>query len=168
MGNIIFVTGIHGVGKTTYCKKLSEKLKLPHFSASDIIRSQLSTTITSNSKNVKNAEKNQDILLQGIEALNLKNKEIILDGHFVLMQNKKVQRLPLSTYQELGIKEIILLKDTPEKIYKRQLSRDKKSEFTISFMDEMQKEEINYAEEVSKLLDIELKIVSVVEIDTTK
>jgi len=168
LGNIIFVTGIHGVGKTTYCKKLSEKLKLPHFSASDIIRSQLSTTITSNSKNVKNAEKNQDILLQGIEALNLKNKEIILDGHFVLMQNKKVQRLPLSTYQELGIKEIILLKDTPEKIYKRQLSRDKKSEFTISFMDEMQKEEINYAEEVSKLLDIELKIVSVVEIDTTK
>ncbi len=168
MGNIIFVAGIHGVGKTTYCKKLSEKLKLPHFSASDIIRSQLSTTITSNSKNVKNAEKNQDILLQGIEALNLKNKEIILDGHFVLMQNKKVQRLPLSTYQELSIKEIILLKDTPEKIYKRQLSRDKKSEFTISFMDEMQKEEINYAEEVSKLLDIELKIVSVVEIDTTK
>ncbi len=166
MGNITFVSGIHGVGKTTYCKKLAGNLGLPHFSASDIIRSQLSTAIISNSKNVKNAGENQDILLQGIEALNLKSKKIILDGHFVLMQNGEVQRLPLSTYQNLGIKEIILLKDAPEKIYKRQLSRDKKSEFTIAFMDEMQKEEISYAKEVAKLLDIKLKII-LVEIDTT-
>ena len=35
--NIIFVGGIHGVGKTTFCKNIVKKSELEHFSSSELI-----------------------------------------------------------------------------------------------------------------------------------
>ena len=34
---IIFVSGVHGVGKTTLCKKIASRYKIEHFSASNLI-----------------------------------------------------------------------------------------------------------------------------------
>ncbi len=136
---------------------------LLHYSASDIIRSQNSSAIKLKAKDVKDADKNQDILLQGLKEIELTNKEIILDGHFVLLQNKSVTRLPISTYKSLGIKKIFLLNDKPEKIYKRILNRDKKTNLSIEILDNMQEQEIEYAQEISKLLGIELEVINVVD-----
>lgn len=160
---IVFVAGVHGVGKTTYCKEFSKSLKLPHFSASDIIRSQKASAIQSNTKSVKDTGKNQDLLLQGIESLELKNKEIILDGHFVLLQNNEIKRLPLSTYQGLRLKKIILLSDAPENIYKRITARDIDSQFSVQLINKMQIAETEYAKEVSQVLDIGLEIVTIID-----
>ncbi len=160
---MVFVTGVHGVGKTTYCKELSEKLQIPNFSASDIIRSQKSSALDENTKVVEDPEGNQDILLTGLENLDLKNKEIILDGHFVLIQKDEIKRLPFSTFKSLNISKVILLHDQPEKILQRMNSRDNTSKFTVELIDEMQKLEIEYAEEVSKLLNIRLEKTKIIE-----
>lgn len=161
--NVIFVAGVHSVGKTTYCIDLSEQLQIPHFSASDIIRSQKSSALKDNSKVVKDADGNQDILLTGIENLNLKDKEIILDGHFVLIQNDEIKRLPFNTFKSLNISKVILLHDQPEKILQRINLRDNTSKFTVELIDEMQNLEIEYAEEVSELLGIELEKIKIIE-----
>lgn len=163
---IVFVAGVHGVGKTTYCKELSKNLKLPHFSASDIIRSQKASAVQSNTKNVKDAGKNQDLLLQGIESLELTNKEIILDGHFVLLQNDDIKHLPLSTYVGLQLKKIILLNDSPENIYKRITARDVDSQFSVDLINKMQIAETEYAKEASKVLDVELEVVTIIDKST--
>lgn len=36
--NIIFIAGIHGVGKSTLCKKLSSRYNIEHYSASELIK----------------------------------------------------------------------------------------------------------------------------------
>ena len=161
--NIIFVAGVHGVGKTTYCYELSKKLGLQHFSASDIIRSQKASAVPLNTKSVKNTEKNQDLLLQGIEGLELFNKDIILDGHFVLLQNDEIKHLPLSTYEGLRINKIILLSDSPENIYKRITARDVDSQFSVDLINRMQIAETEYAKEVSQVLDVKLKVVTIID-----
>ena len=164
--NVIFVAGVHGVGKTTYCKELSEKLQIPHFSASDIIRSQKASALEANTKEVKDAEGNQDLLIKGLEKLNLTDEEIILDGHFVLIQNDELKRLPFSTFKSLNISKVLLLHDLPEKILQRINLRDNTSKFTVELIYLMQKLEIEYAEEVSKLLNIRLEKIQVIEFDS--
>ena len=64
---IIFVGGIHGVGKTTLCRKISEKLLLKHFSASDLISNLKSENIAKDKK-VSDVNENQNILLESIKA----------------------------------------------------------------------------------------------------
>lgn len=36
--NIIFIGGVHGVGKGTICQKIKEKLDFTHLSASEVLK----------------------------------------------------------------------------------------------------------------------------------
>jgi adenylate kinase len=38
MGNIAFIGGIHGVGKSTICQQICDKLNLVYLSASELIK----------------------------------------------------------------------------------------------------------------------------------
>lgn len=38
MKNIIFIGGIHGVGKGTLCEKVCNKLNIKHLSASEVLK----------------------------------------------------------------------------------------------------------------------------------
>jgi hypothetical protein len=66
--NLIFVGGIHGVGKTTLCKKLTEELHFNHYSASQLIKMLKSENGDGDNKNkgVKNIDGNQDLLITAI------------------------------------------------------------------------------------------------------
>src|SRR5262249_1164106 len=99
--NVIFVGGIHGVGKTTYCEKLSSDLNLKHYSASDLIKEVKRTN--SVHKNVKNIPQNQDILLDAIDKCFYENKWYILDGHFCLLNEQgSISPIPFATFQSIG------------------------------------------------------------------
>ena len=64
---MIFVCGIHGVGKTFFCEKLSKRTKLPMFSASRLILDNKEKNFKN--KQVDNIDINEEVLIDQINKL---------------------------------------------------------------------------------------------------
>lgn len=156
---IIFIGGIHGVGKTTLCRKISEALLIKHYSASELI-SKLKVQTISKDKKVSNIGENQDILLESINSFVHEKGYYLLDGHFCLLNSDgHITEISFDTYKSLELKEIIVLVDNEAKICERLANRDKK-QYSINLIKEFQEKEIHYAKEVAKRMDIRCKIIN--------
>lgn len=154
---MIFISGVHGVGKTFFTKQLQKKSKIKIFTASDLIERYKKVTF-SKDKVVSDIEENQDILLKAILEKNKEEKNYLLDGHFCLIGKfGNIERIPYETYEKLNPQAILLLTENPKKIAERRLDRDG----IIESVDEIQKfqeMEEEYAYEVAHRLGIKLFI----------
>lgn len=120
----IFVAGVYGVGKSTLCNALSKALNIPAFSAGDLISGVNGEKYGAN-KAVKNKENNQEILADIVSSLLLKDKKIILAGHFCIFdRNNNVDCLPESVFSNLEIERIILLEANVDRIVQNLTLRD--------------------------------------------
>ncbi len=148
---MIFIGGVHGVGKSYVCDIISENTGLETYSASYLI-SEFKMKNFSKDKRVSEINKNQDLL---IKAFNYINKpECILDGHFCLLdESNKITRIPMSTFKELAPQKIVLLYDTPGLITNRLYKRDGIF-YNINNIEKFQNEELLYFQEVVKTLNI--------------
>lgn len=157
---LIFVGGIHGVGKTTVCAAVAAELGLIHLTASALIRKQkerLKERDTDLGKTVTDVGRNQDLLVESLRAeYSERPGSYLLDGHFTI-PNKvgKLEPVPLATFKNLGPGALIILLDEPSSIAERILKRD-----GIPVPSEMAEErqtcELNHARAVSKHLELEL------------
>ncbi|WP_054942599.1 ATP-binding protein [Paenibacillus ihuae] len=153
MRNIIFVAGIHGVGKTSFCKEISAQYNIKSFSASQLISSKTNIDYFENKK-VSNIDENQNILIEAIKELRLHNNLFILEGHFCLLDKHGViSRIPKSTFFSLQIKGIIVLSAPIEIIYSRLKNRGTEV-VSISFLKKFLEEEMIYSHEISNILDV--------------
>lgn len=154
--NIFFVGGIHGVGKTTFCMNLSKDLDIPSFTASEIINKS-----TSNKQiEVDKIIDNQKLLINGLSLI-AKSTDILLDGHFVLLNhNHEIIRISMDAFKDINPKVIFVLIDTPKAIYNRLLRRDN-TQYSIETLEKMQKEEISNAKAISEELNIPLYVMDV-------
>ena len=59
---ILFVGGIHGVGKSTLCDSICERMNVAHHSASELISKFVKVSHSAN-KRVTDVGKNQDVLI---------------------------------------------------------------------------------------------------------
>ncbi|KZL48910.1 hypothetical protein A2T98_15550 [Nodularia spumigena CENA596] len=150
---IIFVGGVHGVGKTTICHTIASRFNIKHFSASNLISLEKEEDHLLN-KQVDNVTENQDVLVTAIDKyLNIDNW-YLLDGHFCLLnKNNEVTKIPYSTYQAISPSAIIVLIDEPDKIYTRLNSRDS-IQHELALLRSFQEQEIDYAEEIRDKLNI--------------
>ena len=64
--NVIFIAGVHAVGKSTSCKVVSERMDIPHYSASELIREARSSALSDNTKLVADIADNQHLLIQSV------------------------------------------------------------------------------------------------------
>lgn len=153
MNNTIFVSGIHGVGKTTFCNWLSKELQLNFYSAGQLINQKINND--SKNKEVSNVEKNQDILIQAINDL-VEEDKYILDGHSSLIKKDgQISKVPLQTFKELNLNIIIQLFEDTSTIQERLQQRDNK-EYTIALLDELQNTDIQHSKYISRELKIPL------------
>lgn len=153
---IIFIAGIHGVGKSRLCKESSIYQKVQYLSSSDIIRQY--KFIHTEDKSVKKNQihKNQDLLIRGLELIEENNSILLLDGHFLLFDENNIpSKIPLSTFKKIHPICIIVIVDDPKKIALRLLERDHK-EYPIKLLDKMQRDELQYASEIANLLKVPL------------
>lgn len=154
---MIFISGIHGVGKSYFCNQIKSKIGIETYTASELISSEKSESFSTN-KQIKDIERNQEFLLKAVRKLNFIEKKFLLDGHFCLLNsNRQITRINIETFIELSPNAIILLTEKPEIIVERRQTRDNIS-CNINEISRFQNEEIAYAEEVAKLLSVELKI----------
>ncbi len=159
--NIIFIAGVHGVGKGYCCKKLAPIIDGQHISASGLIRNRKSLGAA---KTVEGIDVNQSILIEELENYKSDKPYILLDGHFCLFNTKlEIQFLPLVLFSELKIDSILLLTCAPKIIMERLNDRDQGSpNLTRANIEKLQDAEITHANEISLTLRIPLK-----ELDTS-
>jgi adenylate kinase len=152
---LIFIGGIHGVGKTTLCKRIQNDLKITHLSSSDLIAEIKNEKFAS--KNIKNVTGNQDLLLEALSKHQME-KIHLLDGHFCLLNSREsVVKIPLNTFKNLNPTAIILIIDITENIIRRLNKRDNKS-YSYEFIDSFQTSEIEYSKKVAENLRIPIYI----------
>lgn len=150
---IIFVGGIHGVGKTTLCAFLSSSLHIKHYSAGNLISSYKQEAFRSN-KLTDTIPQNQNILIEAIEAILHPNKYYILDGHFCLLNmDAQVVHIPADTYFAISPIAVILLHDDASEILLRLRARDKEK-YSEEQLTAFQHEEIAYSRIIAKSLDV--------------
>jgi len=151
----IFVAGIYGVGKSTLCDTLSKELKIPAYSAGDLISSVNGEQYGAN-KAVTDKMSNQTILLLQVQKLLKVTPQILLAGHFCIFdKDNNVDYLPETIFSNLEIERILLLEAPVSTILKNLSLRDKK-EYTQQQILSLHNAEGERAREISHSLGCKL------------
>ncbi|MCM1099790.1 MAG: ATP-binding protein [Clostridium sp.] len=154
---MIFLSGIHGVGKTFFCNLVKEELGIKSYSASQLIAEKRNKGFRAD-KFVSDIDDNQLLLIEAIDELRQSQEEFILDGHFCLLDAcGKVTRIPYNTFELLKPDAIILLTEKPDIIAERRFQRDNIIQ-DICEIREFQETETQYAQEVSQNFGVPLQI----------
>ena len=150
--NIIFIGGIHGVGKGTICKEITSKTDLIHITASQILRwNEISSP---ENKLVNNISSTQERLILGLKNLIAPDKQYLLDGHYCLLNSDGFPcRIDEETFDKINPKIISIVIDDIEKIIKRLEKRDNKK-YDFETLNQLQEMEIEYAKYLSKKYSI--------------
>lgn len=162
MNNIILMGGIHGVGKTTTGEYCAKQTGLKFISAGEIL---INNTIIKedHGKSVSNIKDIQDLLILGLKDIINPESFYLLDGHFCLIdESGQIKRIPISVFKEISLIAIIILTDSPLNIKKKIKKRDG-LDFTVDFLDTMQKEEKNYGLKIASSLKIPCFIFNIIE-----
>ncbi|SOD19768.1 ATP-binding protein [Pedobacter xixiisoli] len=149
--NIIFVGGIHGVGKSTLCKQLCLDFNLEYLSASELIKW---SEINSDAKNkkVRDIPSTQNRLINGL----IENVEVdgnyILDGHYCLLNAEGIaSNVPLSLFSAINPRLFCLVTGNVTEIQKGLEERDQRP-YDADFLLSMQNQEVEYASFLSNEL----------------
>lgn len=152
---MIFVSGVHGVGKTFFCNRVKEQRGINTYSASKLIAEKRNIGFSVD-KIVSDIDENQSLLLEAIDELRETGNEFILDGHFCLLESDGlISRIPMDTYTSLRPDKIILLTEQPSVIVARRFQRDG-IVVEEADVDSFQREEMAYAKEVARNLGVQL------------
>jgi len=151
----IFVAGVHAVGKTTCCLAAVQQLGYPHFSASEIIRTEKLSAVPSGTKEVRDVDENQQLLIRGVDRiLDRGQRYFLLDGHFTLLDTlQQVQTVDIAVFARLQIDGVVVYRDDPELIQTRLRERDHHA-YDVKLIAMLQDAELTHAKTVSSTLQV--------------
>ena len=154
---MIFISGVHGVGKSYFCDLLKDRIGVVAYSASTLIANKKNAGFSPD-KLVADIDENQLYLLEAIRELRESGDEFLLDGHFCLLNKEgAITRIPVDTFTSLAPDAIVLLTENPDVIAKRRQDRDG-IQYSVADIQAFQDAEAAYAKEVAELLNVPLKI----------
>jgi len=157
LNNIIFIGGIHGVGKGTICRQISDKFSITHITASEVLKwDEISNN---NNKLVENFSFTQNRLINNLKSIVSNEKNYLLDGHYCLLNSEIIpERIDRETFSILNPQAFIIVIDDVEKIISRLGKRDN-NQYDFGMLSEFQQMELDYAKELSTELGKPLLIV---------
>lgn len=152
---LIFIAGVHGVGKGYLCEKYVESNQAIHKSASQLIREYGKIELPT-SKITEDIDKNQIILLAAIDSLTKNGCMLLLDGHFALVSKDGIiTAIETDVFERLNPDGVILLQNEINVIKKRISERDGGTiKYDISSLIESENKN---AKKICGALDIPLK-----------
>jgi adenylate kinase len=148
--NLVFMGGIHGVGKTTYCRGLAPLVGARHLTAGSLIREAGGVQID---KTVANLDQNQVRLLAALERRRAAGERILLDGHFcVLSPSLTIEYIPIAVFRRIAPSRVVLMGAEPGDIFARLQQRDGKAP-PLSLIGELAQAEQQHAITVGSALN---------------
>jgi adenylate kinase len=154
---MIFISGVHGVGKSYFCTMLRETTGIETYTSRKIIE-QAKKVLFAADKKINDIDDNQKHLLAAITVLKGKNRSFVLEGHFwLLSKDGSIVRIPKQTFIDLQPEAIVLLTEQSAVIAERRMERDG-IEIDMMQTQRFQEAEIAYAQEVAEELGIPLKV----------
>lgn len=153
--NIIFVGGIHAVGKssfTNYARKIAPNIEI--LSCSELLNWE-----NPEDKEVDNVMSNQEKLLNALNNVVDIDKPYFVDGHFCLMdRDHNIVPIDFSVIKAMNPRNIFLLVENVDVVHDRLLSRDGK-DYDRALLAEMSDKEQELAENFSVQYDVPLFII---------
>jgi adenylate kinase len=164
--SVIFLAGVHGVGKGYLGSPVAKLLGLEHFTASQLIREEKGKATWGANKIVTEVDDNQLALVRAVKRKRDSEESILLDGHFVLRNTSgKFVRLNEDVFAGLELTGVILLTEKTEVIFDRLLNRDAITT-SLAAISELAKCEYDHAHEICSNLKIPLCVLSSATIET--
>jgi len=107
---IVFVGGIHGVGKTYLGAPAAKHLGIRHATASHLIREERGLQTWGADKRVAGIDENQAALISATARLRTGGQQLLLDGHFVLRgADGSLTEVGVQVFRDLQIRAVLLL-----------------------------------------------------------
>lgn len=164
---IVFVGGIHGVGKTSVSQELARLLSGSHVTAGTLIREVAGApdrvTVGIGNKAVPNVKANQALLLRGLDVYRGRvdaSLPIILDGHFSLHdQSGRVVSVPVNVFAAIHPVAAVLVETSVTTVRERLLQRDGEAP-ALETISALGHSERAHASEVCSVLGIPLWTIS--------
>ena len=163
---MIFLGGVHGVGKSSMCAEAAQVIGLTVFGASAIIRAERQVPSIDSRTAVSNVAGNQELLIQGVRKRGPESSgHFVLDGHFVLRTlDGAIERIDPAVFVALGIDYFICIQDDPQAIAARLLERDG-AMHAVDEIAALQSAELDHAAYVSRELKIRLDVLQAFDRD---
>lgn len=157
--SVIFLAGVHGVGKGFLGAPVAMSLGIDHLTASQLIRQEKGRATWDGDKRVAEVDDNQLALIRAVTRLHESRKRILLDGHFVLRNaSGDLTKLPPDVFAQLHLVGAILLTEEAAIISHRIADRDG-IQASIKSIAELAVEEKLHAKNVCRQLNIPLTII---------
>lgn len=122
---VIFLSGIHGVGKSYLGSLVANKLSMLHFTASQLIREEKGHENWGSNKRVLDIDENQNCLIRSLRRRREEGQHILLDGHFVLKdKDGNLNRISEDVFEKFDLSGVILLTEDEHVISTRLALRD--------------------------------------------
>lgn len=107
---IVFVGGVHGVGKTYLGAPAAELVGIRHATASQLIREERGLRTWGEDKRVTGIAENQAALISAAARLRTERQPLLLDGHFVLRgTDGNLTEVDVQVFRDLQIGAVLLL-----------------------------------------------------------
>lgn len=158
---VIFVAGVHAVGKTTACAYAADTLCLAHYAASGLIKAEKSSAIPAQGKAVSDVDGNQVLLIRGVhKACEKHDGRIILDGHFTLSKpTGEIEAIALDVFRAIELDGVVIFQDEPAAIAERLNLRDGEGGNSDAIALH-QEAELAHAHYISLELNVPIKVLS--------
>jgi adenylate kinase len=157
--SVIFLAGVHGVGKGFLGTPVANSMGITHLTASQLIREEKGQANWGNDKKTSDLDDNQLALIRAVAHRRLTHPGILLDGHFVL-RNAQGVLTPLATtvFKELHLTGVILLTEGAKIIASRLAVRDKGTP-DVQAISELAEAELAHAQVVCNELELPLAVI---------
>jgi adenylate kinase len=154
--SVIFLAGVHGVGKGFLGTPVANSMGITHLTASQLIREEKGQSTWGIDKKTSDLDNNQLALIRAVGQRRLTHPHILLDGHFVLRDAQGVLTpLAISVFKELRLSGVILLTEAERVIASRLALRDKVMP-DVQAISELAAAELTHAQAVCTELKLRL------------
>ncbi len=157
--SVIFLAGVHGVGKGFLGTPVANSMGITHLTASQLIHEEKGQATWGIDKKTSGLDDNQLALIRAVGQRRLTHPSILLDGHFVLRNTLGVLT-PLETavFKELHLTGVILLTEQSNIVACRLALRGS-GKPDIQAISELAEAESTHAQVICDELEIPLTVI---------